>query len=209
MKKKLNLENGAATMLLPIIVLPVIAIAYLTYIPINDVNLGKYDSNAIIMEYENQVESQPQPKINPDDSVPRGNYKGYKTIGTFRIPSISLNQKVLDSVSADGIENTCAYLYSNNGFNQVGNTVIIGHNYRNGKLFSNLTKLKNGDMLYLKTNGQKSEVKYKVYKRFITSSFDASFYNRDTSGKRELTLSTCSDDVEVTDNRLIILAREE
>ena len=77
-----------------------------------------------------------------------------------------------------------------------------------GELFSNVTKLKIGDKIYLKTNGQ-DEIEYTIYKIFETSSSDASFYNRDTQGKREITLSTCTDDVEVTDNRLIILGKEE
>ena len=133
---------------------------------------------------------------------------GYDTFGELRIPAIDLNQKVISSVTADAIEISSAYLYSTDGFNQPGNTVIIGHNYRNGELFSNVTKLKIGDKIYLKTNGQ-DEIEYTIYNIFETSSTDASFYNRDTSGKREITLSTCTDDVEVTDNRLIILAREE
>ena len=36
----------------------------------------------------------------------------------------------------------------------------------------------------------------------------SSFYQRDTAGKREVTLSTCTDDASTTDKRLIVLARE-
>ena len=209
MKKKFDLEKGMVISILPIVVLPVLVITYLTLEPINDVKSGKYDANTIVMEYENQIVAEPQPKVNPDDSIPRVKYKGFDTFGIIRIPAISLTQRVISSVSVDAIEVSSAYLYSNNGFNQVGNTVIIGHNYKNGKLFSNVTKLKVGDKIYLKTNGQDKEVEYIIYKKFIASSSDASFYNRATNGKREITLSTCSDDVDVTDNRVIILAREQ
>jgi len=208
MKRILKIEKGLVTILLPIIVLPVLAFTYLAIEPMNDIKNGTFDGKTIVMEYENQIVDKPVPKVNPDNSIPKVKYKGYDTFGVFRIPKISLNQRVISKVTPDAIEVSCAYLYSTNGFNQIGNTVIIGHNYRNGKLFSNLTKLKVGDKLYLKTNGSNSEIEYTIYKTFITSSSDASFYNRDTSGKREITLSTCTDDVDITDNRLIILARE-
>ena len=208
MKKNNDLEGGAVITLLPIILIPLIAFTYLTYTPIYDVKTGNYDTNTLVMEYENQITETPKPKVNPDDSIPKVKYKGFDTFGVLEIPKIKLSQRVISSVSVDAIENSCAYLYSSNGFNQVGNTVIIGHNYRNGKLFSNVTKLATGDKITLKTNGQSKAIEYTIYKMFITSSSDASFYNRDTSGKREITLSTCTDDVEITDNRLIVLARE-
>ena len=43
------------------------------------------------------------------------------------------------------------------------------------------------------------------YNIFEASESDTSFYNRDTDGKREITLSTCTDD---SSARLIIEARE-
>ena len=52
------------------------------------------------------------------------------------------------------------------------------------------------------------EFEYSIYKIFETSSTDTSFYQRDTQGLREITLSTCTDDASTTDQRLIIFARE-
>lgn len=199
-------KRGIAVTLFPIMVLPVIYISVLVTEPIIDVGINK---GSISMEYDhNIVVTPPAEKENPDEEIPIVKYEGYDTFGELRIPAINLNQKVISSVTADAIEISSAYLYSTDGFNRPGNTVIIGHNYRNGELFSNVTKLKIGDKIYLKTNGQ-DEIEYTIYKIFETSSSDASFYNRDTAGKREITLSTCTDDVEVTDNRLIILGKEE
>lgn len=206
MIKFLKNKRGIAITLFPIMVLPVIYISVLVTEPIIDVGINK---GSISMEYDhNIVVTPPVEEKNPDEEIPIVKYKGYDTFGELRIPAINLNQKVISSVTADAIEISSAYLYSTDGFNRPGNTVIIGHNYRNGELFSNVTKLKIGDKIYLKTNGQ-DEIEYTIYKIFETSSSDASFYNRDTQGKREITLSTCTDDVEVTDNRLIILGKEE
>ncbi len=197
--------KGAVVALMPIIVLPVVYFAYLGITAIEDTY--KNSTNSISMEYENKTVTPPEKKKNPDDDIPIIKYKGFDTFGEIRIPSINLNMKVISNITSDAIEVASSYLYSTNGFNRPGNTVIIGHNYRNGKLFSNVTKLKVGDKIYLKTNGQK-EIEYTIYKTFVTSSSDASFYNRQTNGKREISLSTCTDDADVTDNRLIILAKE-
>ena len=206
MRKFFKKNRGVAIILFPIVVLPFLYFTFLALEPMDDVQSGR---DSITMDYGNNVTvTEPVEEKNPDDDIPIVKYQGYDTFGELRIPAIDLNQKVISSVTADAIEISSAYLYSTDGFNQPGNTVIIGHNYRNGELFSNVTKLKIGDKIYLKTNGQ-DEIEYTIYNIFETSSTDASFYNRDTSGKREITLSTCTDDVEVTDNRLIILAREE
>ena len=47
---------------------------------------------------------------------------------------------------------------------------------------------------------------YTIYQIFETNEQDTSFYNRDTNGKIEVTLSTCTDDSKA---RTIILARVE
>ena len=90
------------------------------------------------------------------------------------------------------------------GVNKPGNTVIQGHNYRNGLFFSNLKKLSNGDIIYI-TDETGTKVTYEVYKVFETTESDASFYKRDTAGLREITLSTCTDNGKM---RTIVLAKE-
>ena len=81
----------------------------------------------------------------------------------------------------------------------------IGHNYRNGTFFSNNKNLAVGDILKIKDNSGR-ELIYKIYKKFETSENDTSFYNRDTGGVPEVTLSTCTDDVKA---RIIIQAKAE
>ena len=71
-------------------------------------------------------------------------------------------------------------------------------------MFSNLKNLKNGDAIYI-TDESGRKVKYKVYKIYRTSGDDASYMTRDTNGKREISLSTCTDDSKA---RTIVWARE-
>ena len=47
---------------------------------------------------------------------------------------------------------------------------------------------------------------YTIYNKFETTPEDTSFYQRDTGGKAEVTLSTCTDD---SSARLIICAKAE
>ena len=131
-------------------------------------------------------------------------YKGFGVVGTMRIPKIKLEYPILEKVTKNSIETAIAFLYGT-GINQPGNSVIIGHNYRNGLFFSNIHKLENGDKIYIKDNAG-TTLTYDVYNKFTTSPDDTSFYQRDTGGVPEITLSTCTDD---SKERTIILARAE
>ena len=136
----------------------------------------------------------------------KGNYKGYETVGTMKIPAINFEYPILDSQGAQAIELAVAvsFPYGEN-INQPGNTVIIGHNYRNGVLFSNNKKLKVGDKIYV-TDYRGTTLTYEVYNKFEASQNDTSFYARDTNGLAELTLSTCTD--ASNDQRTIIFAKQ-
>ena len=133
--------------------------------------------------------------------------EGYEVIGTIRIPAISLKYPILDDVTKKSLETAVAKLYTTNGLNQPGNTVVIGHNYRNNLFFSKNDKLKKGDVIYIKDKTG-VEKKYKINEKFEAKSSDASFYKADNSGKTTLILSTCTDDASKTDKRLIIKADE-
>ena len=131
-------------------------------------------------------------------------YKGFNMVGTMVIPKTNFKYPVLEKVTKQSIETAVAVLYGA-GINQVGNTVIIGHNYRNGLFFSNNKKLNIGDQIYI-TDNSGNKLTYTIYNKFETTDTDTSFYQRDTQGKPEVTLSTCTDDSKA---RLIILAKAE
>ena len=130
-------------------------------------------------------------------------YKGFNMVGKIEIPKIKLSCPVLETATDSAIEVAVAVL-SGPGVNQVGNTLIIGHNYRNGTFFSNNKKLEVGDKIYL-TDLSGKKITYKITKKYKTSTSDADYMLRDTKGKREITLSTCTDD---SKQRLILGAEE-
>ena len=132
-------------------------------------------------------------------------YKGFEVLGTMEIPKTNFKYPVLaPNVTTKKLETSVVFLYGN-GLNQVGNSVIIGHNYRNGLFFSNNKKLNIGDKIYV-TDNVGNKIEYTIYNKFETTPEDTSFYQRDTEGKPEITLSTCTDDSKA---RLIIFARPE
>ena len=73
------------------------------------------------------------------------------------------------------------------------------------ELFSNNKKIEEGDKIYL-TDLSGKKVTYTVYKKYKTSTEDFDYAVRDTNGKREISLSTCTDD---SKQRLIIWAKEK
>lgn len=131
-------------------------------------------------------------------------YKGFNVVGTIQIPKINLKYPILEKVTKKSLETSVAFLYGP-GLNEVGNNVIIGHNYRNGTMFSNVKKLEKGNAIYI-TDLSGRKVKYIVYNIYRTSGDDATYMTRNTNGKREISLSTCTDDSKA---RTIVLAREE
>ena len=150
---------------------------------------------------------------NPFDQIQSGEtasgstkktYKGFGMLGTMEIPATNFKYPVLEKVTKKSIETAVAFQWGA-GLNQPGNSVIIGHNYRNGLFFSNNKKLQNGDKIYI-TDNSGTKLTYTIYNKFQTSDTDTSFYQRDTNGKAEVTLSTCTDDSKA---RLIILARAD
>lgn len=133
-------------------------------------------------------------------------YYNYSVVGTMKIPAINLEYPIVENVTGPALEKALVALYpSGDNLNLPGNTVIIGHNYRNGTFFSNLKKLSNGAKIYV-TDYRGKLLTYEVYNKFETSSTDTSFYSRDTNGLAELTLSTCTD--ASNDQRTIIFAKQ-
>ncbi len=150
-----------------------------------------------------------QSPTNPSNTTTSGSktkWNGFTVLGTMKIPAINFEYPILEEVSSSAITKAVSLLWPNgDNLNQPGNVVIIGHNYRNGLFFSNLKKLSNGDKIYVKDYRGVS-VTYSVYNKFEASENDTSFYTRDTNGKAELTLSTCTD--ASNDQRTIVFARQ-
>ena len=133
-------------------------------------------------------------------------YNGFEVLGTIEIPKTNVKYPVLAKLSAKALDTAVCAVYPQNAvLNTIGNVVIAGHNYRNGTFFSNNKKLSNGDKIYI-TDLEGKKVTYVIYNKYQTDENDTKSYNKDTNGKREITLSTCTDDSKA---RIIIEAREE
>lgn len=133
-------------------------------------------------------------------------YKDYPMIGTIKIEKTKVDYPILLDVSPSALETAVGVMYpSNPKLNQPGNTVIIGHNYRNGKFFSNNKKLVLGDKIQI-TDLNGKTLTYTIYEIFQTIETDTEYISRPRGDKIEISLSTCTDDGK---DRLVILARVE
>lgn len=210
------------------VILIILIIAGLIYLGVNVMQTFNLDSDGknAAERYENQFIQNTQtgekentqsntqiedvtPDIAPENDIygsssstsAEQDYKGFTMVGTINIPKINLKCPILKEASSDAIE-VAVGIYSGPGLNKVGNTVIAGHNYRNGTFFSDNKKLSKGDKVYI-TDGTGTKVAYTIYNIYTTAPEDSEYISRDTNGKREISLTTCTDD---TTSRLIIWA---
>ena len=132
-------------------------------------------------------------------------FKGYVMVGYIEIPKTGLKCPILEEANKGAIEVAVAVLHGP-GLNKPGNTVIVGHNYRNGTFFSDNYKIAVGDKINI-TDTAGNKVTYIVYNTYVTTPEDSEYMTRDiTSGTMEISLSTCTDD---SQGRIIIWARAE
>ena len=153
----------------------------------------------------NTVEQQPVEEEVVEPQEPEKVYmEDYEVMGTIEIPKTGIEYPVLERVTVRSIEMAVAIAYGP-GLNNVGNTVIYGHNYRNGLFFSDNKKLSNGDKIYI-TDKYGEKVTYEIYNIYQTTASDATYFTRDTEGRREISLQTCTDS---GDGRIVIWAVEK
>ena len=208
-----------------VIVAIVILLGFLAYDYINKFSSTKqasdfvedYQGNITTSEEDNTNNSQENVALDSTNEVPitdsstsgstgKKKYKGYTVVGTMKIPAINLEYPIFEEITTKALETGLIALYPNgDNINQVGNTVIIGHNYRNGMFFSNLKKLSNGAEIYINVF-RGTTLTYEVYNKFEAAATDTSFYTRDTNGHAEITLSTCTD--ASNDQRTILFAKQ-
>ena len=177
----------------------------------NNMNNGQYINNTIGSNKKENITGVDDSAIgnnndnsNNNSSQSTTTYKGFAVVGTIQIPDIKLKYPILEKLSTKSLKTSVVLMYTAQGLNNIGNSVIIGHNYRNGTMFSDVDKLTNGDYIYI-TDITGRKVKYEIYKMYRGSGSESDYITRNTEGKREISLSTCTDDSKA---RLIVLARE-
>ena len=207
--------SGFLTVLLIVIIVGIIGVlGFLGFTFLRKYNTDKAASDAVDSFIED-VSNKDDVEIPDADSIDDVNntpisssgtrkLNGYNIMGTIEIPATKVKYPVLEKVTKGSIETAVAILYGS-GLNKEGNTVIVGHNYRNGQFFSNNKKLANGDKIYI-TDTEGQRLSYTIYNKFETTAEDTTFYTRNTNGAREITLSTCTDD---SKRRIIIFAKAD
>lgn len=197
-------------------------VGYLAYRYLSDYILQKEASEAVD-EFENMIitvaideEETNTVEVNNTSTIPetpsttgstqkksRVTYKSFNVIGTIQIPRTGVKYPIVSDTTPAAMDSAIVMLYGP-GLNQVGNTVIAGHNYRNGGFFGGNKKLSEGDKIFI-TDLSGTKIEYTVYRKYETSDADFSYATRNTDGKREISLSTCTNNSE---KRLIIWAKE-
>lgn len=127
--------------------------------------------------------------------------EGYEVVGRIEIPKTKVDYPILAKLTKKTLEIAISVAYGP-GPNKVGNTILYGHNYRNNSFFSNNKKLAKNDKVYI-TDVYGDRVEYTIYNIYQTVQSDAEYMKRDTNGRREISLQTCTDD---SAGRIIIWA---
>lgn len=205
-----------SVLLMIILVIVILLTSYLAYNYISNYVIAK-EASKTVDEFENQIiivnieDENNVEIINETEIISSTNantqstikYQGYNVIGTIQIPKTKVKYPIVDSISTDAMDKAIVMLYGP-GLNQIGNTVIVGHNYRNGGFFGNNKKLELGDKIYI-TDGYGNKIEYTITNKYYTTDSDFEYASRNTNGKREISLSTCTSDAS---KRLVIWAKE-
>lgn len=127
----------------------------------------------------------------------------YDVEGTIRLDRLGIDYPVLSDTSEDLLK-ISINKYWGPAPNQVGNYCVVGHNYKNKKMFGRLSEAVNGDIVEVEDlNGH--VVEYSVYDKYVVEPDDTSCTSQLTNGRREVTLITCTN---YGTQRLVVKARE-
>ena len=114
----------------------------------------------------------------------------YSIDSVLNIPSLGINYPVIDKTTDELLKISLTKYYGPKA-NEKGNYVIVGHNYRNKKMFGKLAEIKMGDIVEV-TDLKGRTLSYAVYDRYVVEPEDTRCTSQDTKGKKEITLITCT-----------------
>lgn len=158
---------------------------------ISEQNNGEQNQGKEI-NYEENQEQQVSNKVsepNKKTAYVTSSGEKYNIIGKLNIPKLNIEYSILSETSTELLK-ISLNRYWGAYPNQIGNMVVLGHNYKNGKFFSNLLKIHIGDVVkIIDTTG--TTLDYSVYKTDIIDPYDNSCTSQLTDGKKEITLITC------------------
>lgn len=172
----------------------------------NTVKSSADDPIIIVLNEAEANDAQEEANTNEvvSDSVTVGGVS-YSTEAIIRIPKIGIEYPVLSETSDALLEiSVNKYWPQDLKPNEVGNYCIVGHNYRNGKMFGRLNELENGDIVELEDLTGRT-LKYQVYNKYVVEPTDTRCTSQLTNGRKEITLITCTN---YGTQRLVLKCRE-
>ena len=147
----------------------------------NEINLN--EEQEIYQEIEEDIE----PEI-----IKTASGEEYSILGTLKIDEIKLNLPILSKTTQELMRISGCRLWGPNP-NEVGNLCIIGHNWRNTKLFSKVPNLDIGSVIEIIDLNEKV-VQYRICEKYLVYPDNVECLNQETNGKRIVTLITCNND---------------
>lgn len=138
------------------------------------------------IEEENVAQSQVAPNLGTY-TAPNG--RTYNTVGNLNIPSLGINYPVLSSTSTE-LLNVSLNKYWGVNANEVGNMVVLGHNYKDSRFFGKLINIQKGAVVQI-TDLSGKTLDYKVYETGIIDPYDTACTSQLTNGHTDVTLITC------------------
>ena len=143
-------------------------------------------------EEEQTNQDQTRQRQEQNQVVTTSDGESYSAVATVNIPSLNLSYPVLSETSDSLLKISPCKFWGPNP-NEVGNFCIVGHNYRNSKFFSKVPNLDMGEIIEL-TDMSGRTLRYKIYDKYTVDPTDVKCTSQLTSGKKEVTLITCTDD---------------
>lgn len=114
----------------------------------------------------------------------------YSAESIVKIPSLGIEYPVLSETNDELLKISVNKLWGPKP-NEVGNYVIVGHNYKSGKMFGKLKKINMGDIIEL-TDLSGRTVKYVVSEKYIIEPTNTQCTSQLTNGRKQITLITCA-----------------
>lgn len=146
-------------------------------------------TNEVVEEVTEPTTSNETQSATPKTATYTVNGEQYTVVGVLNIPSLNIEYPILSETSTQLLKVSLNKYWGANP-NEVGNMVVVGHNYKNNKFFSNLSKIQLGEIVKITDLAGKT-LDYKVYDTYVIDPYDNSCTSQLTDGKTEITLITC------------------
>lgn len=175
--------------------------------PVEDNTMASQESDILVValdaEVIEEVQQEETPEIGDTQEHITSTGAQYTTESILDIPSLGIHYPVI-SEQSDELLKISLNKYWGPKPNEIGNYCVVGHNYKNGKMFGKLNQIQNGDIVTL-TDTSGRTLQYAVYNKYIVEPEDRSCTSQLTGGYRELTLITCTN---YGQQRLVVKCRE-